>query len=100
MHSEFVENLDFENVSYAEYRFFKFIKFESNQNMFELSLHKGKYDWIPIGIFHGNENHKCCFCEKKLPGIGCQYLYDYMGEILEILKEHPNVRMHLLFGGD
>ncbi|MFC4182384.1 hypothetical protein [Saccharococcus thermophilus] len=90
----FVDELEFENVRLEEDdEGFFCIHFKINGMEYELFC-EGKD--LPYEICHSSIPHECEFCGPNDDDT-CECLNVFLDEIYVKLKEHPNIRMKLLF---
>jgi GT2 family glycosyltransferase len=99
----FINNLTFDNVSFRpsfRHNFLEssnLILFKLNNKVYELTIDKGENGWFATGINHGISDVTCKFCGFQMSYMDCPGLEKYIDEIFEVLKEHPSVRLHLLY---
>lgn len=97
----FVEDLNIEDVQYVE-KFkvicisIKFDEFNYRINRYHLELKKLDGTYYPYTISHGINCEECPCGSNKLFHT-CEFLSTYVDEIYEKIKNHPRIRMHLLF---
>ena len=68
-------------------------------NTYELVLEEIQGEYYAKQINHEVCAYEC-FCglkSEKAMGKNCEFLTGYVDEIFEQIKEHPKVRLHLLF---
>jgi hypothetical protein len=104
MDKNFIDTVKFTDVSVEEDAYGRFIihfKIEGNIMPLKISLRKIENSWrlLPY-VFHPSASNKpygvCNYCGEARDRCG-KFLSNYVKEIYDILKEHPAVRMELLF---
>jgi hypothetical protein len=96
--------LEFENVAFipaennGKFNTYNYIGFEINQDTFEMMLDRKNNRWVPQAIFHRCKlPHECDFCGFLFNTNICTELTRKKMELYEQLKNHPNVRLYLLY---
>jgi hypothetical protein len=53
-------------------------------------------NWDPTDLYQSNDEIECIYCKKSDTEF-CDVLGQYVDKIYEKIKEHPNVRLDLLY---
>jgi hypothetical protein len=97
MKTDFVNSLSFENVKILKGGESGSITFSIQEISYMISFHKGR-NWFASHLFHDtSKNFDCPFCYCSTSDVLCYYLELYLDEIFQKLKEHPSVRLELIF---